>query len=163
MSTEVPVDAPWDSPDAEEWDQETLATWIAANSDNPKFRALIPLATRAIFGSEPADLSLLFTLFYIAASGNEDNPGTFERNFNTRDGAQMWRLAGGSQRLCLKMARDLGNRVLLKNAVRTIVQDGRHVTVKTRKLEVRAKRVIVAVPPPSPGVSPTARCSRSSA
>ena len=78
------MDAPWESPNAAEWDEQTLATYIADNSDNAKFRALIPLATRAIFGAEPSDLSLLFTLFYIAASGNEDNPGTFERNFNTR-------------------------------------------------------------------------------
>ena len=90
----------------------------------PSSARSIPIATRPIFGAEPADLSLLFTLFYIAASGNEDNPGTFERNFNTRDGAQMWRLAGGSQRLCLKMARELGDRVLLKAPVRGIVQDG---------------------------------------
>ena len=75
MSTEVPVDAPWESPNGAEWDEQTLATYIADNSDNAKFRALIPLATRAIFGAEPRDLSLLFTLFYIAASGNEDNPG----------------------------------------------------------------------------------------
>ena len=88
-----------------EWDEQTLATWIADNSDNPKFRALIPIATRAIFGAEPRELSLLFTLFYIAASGNEDNPGTFERNFNTRDGAQMWRFVGGSQRLCAEDGR----------------------------------------------------------
>src|SRR4051794_19496770 len=151
MSTEVPVDAPWDSQHAEEWDQETLATWIAANSDNPKFRALIPLATRAIFGSEPADLSLLFALFYIAASGNEDNPGTFQRNFDTRDGAQMWRLAGGSQRLCLKMARDLGDRVLLKTPVRAIAQDGRHGTGQSRTLQARAQPDIVrspSTPPP---------------
>ncbi len=147
MSTEVPVDAPWASPHADEWDAETLATYIADSSDNAKFRALIPVATRAIFGAEPSDLSLLFTLFYVAASGNEENPGTFERNFNTRDGAQMWRLAGGSQRLCLKMARDLGDRVLLKTAVRGIVQEGGHVSVRTRKLEIKARRVIVAVPP----------------
>src|SRR3954462_5458254 len=45
------------------------------------------------------------------------------------------------------MARDLGDRVFLKTPVRAIAQDGGHVTVKTRTLEVRAKRVIVAVPP----------------
>ena len=147
MSTDVPVDAPWESPNGAEWDEQTLATYIADNSDNPKFRALIPLATRAIFGAEPSELSLLFTLFYIAASGNEDNPGTFERNFNTQDGAQMWRLAGGSQRLCLKMARELGDRVLLKTPGPRIDQDGGHVTVRTRNARGRAKRVIVAVPP----------------
>ena len=34
-----------------------------------------PLATRPIFGAEPRELSLLFTLFYIASSGNEQNLG----------------------------------------------------------------------------------------
>jgi monoamine oxidase len=147
MSTEVPVDAPWQASSAKEWDQQTLATWLVDNSDNAKFRKLVSVATRPIFGSEPADLSLLFVLFYIAASGNEDNPGTFERNFNTRDGAQMWRLAGGSQRLCLKMARELDDRVVLKAPVRGIAQDGGRVTVHTRRLDVQAKRAIVAVPP----------------
>ena len=56
------------------------------------------------------ELSLLFVLFYVAASGNEQNIGTFERNFNTRDGAQMFRFAGGSQRICKKLARKLGRR-----------------------------------------------------
>src|SRR4051794_25446386 len=148
MSTEVPVDAPWDAPSAAEWDQQTFASWLLDNSDRPEFRELVAVgATRSIFGSEPPDLSLLFVLFYIAASGNEDNPGTFERNFNTRDGAQMWRLAGGSQRLCLKMARELGDRVVLQAPVRSIAQDGGRVTVRTRELEVRANRAIVAIPP----------------
>jgi len=147
MSTEVPVDAPWQSPNAAEWDRQTLATWLRDNSDNEKFIELVSLATRPIFGAEPTDLSLLFVLFYIAASGNEDNPGTFERNFNTRDGAQMWRLAGGAQRVCLRMARELGDRVVLQAPVRGISQDGGRVTVHSRKFDVRAKRAIVAVPP----------------
>ena len=50
--------------------------------------AVVSAATEAIFGCEPRELSLLYTLFYIAASGNEQNPGTFERNFNTGGGAQ---------------------------------------------------------------------------
>jgi monoamine oxidase len=148
MSLDVPVDAPWESPNAEEWDQQTFASWLLENSDRPEFRQLVSAAaTRAIFGSEPPDLSLLFVLFYIAASGNEDNPGTFERNFNTRNGAQMWRLAGGSQRLCKKMARDLGDRVILQAPVRSISQHRHGVTVHTRGFDVRAKRVIVAIPP----------------
>src|SRR5919201_6635235 len=31
MSTEVPVDAPWTSPSAAEWDQQTLASWLLDN------------------------------------------------------------------------------------------------------------------------------------
>jgi monoamine oxidase len=147
MSTEVPVDAPWEAPNAAEWDQQTLATWLRDTSDNPQFRDLVSIATRAIFGSEPSELSFLFVLFYVAASGNEDNPGTFERNFNTRDGAQMWRLAGGSQRICLRMARELGDRIVLRAPVRSIAQHDHRVILHTRRFDVHAKRAIVAVPP----------------
>jgi monoamine oxidase len=147
MSTEVPVDAPWTSDQGEDWDQQTLETWIRDNSTTQQFRDLVPVATRPIFGAEPRDLSLLFVLFYIAASGNEQNPGTFERNFNTRDGAQMWRFVGGAQLLALKIARRLGGRVVLRSPVERIVQHKDGVTVHCRDLQAQGKRVIVAIPP----------------
>ena len=74
-------------------------------SKNESFRRLVAVATRPIFGAEPRELSFLFTLFYIAASGDEKHPGTFERNFSTRDGAQMWRFHGGTELLAQKMAK----------------------------------------------------------
>src|SRR3954452_25073296 len=94
-ATTVPVDAPWEAPNAATWDAQTLETYIRANQANPDFVKLANMATRPIFGAEARELSLLFTLFYIASSGNEKTPGTFERNFNTKDGAQQWRLGGG--------------------------------------------------------------------
>jgi monoamine oxidase len=148
MSTEVPVDAPWNAAKAAAYDGQTLETWINANTITPQFRALVPAATRPIFGAEPRELSLLFTLFYIAASGNEQNPGTFERNFNTRDGAQMWRFFGGSQLIALRVANAIGRkRVLLNKPVKRIVQRQNKVFVFTKKLRVRARHVIVAMPP----------------
>ena len=96
MSKEVPVDAPWQAAKALEYDGQTLETWIRDNSATQRYRNLVPLATRPIFGTEPRDLSLLFVLFYIAASGDETHAGTFERNFNTRDGAQMFRFEGST-------------------------------------------------------------------
>jgi monoamine oxidase len=147
MSTEVPVNAPWTSSQVEDWDGQTLETWVRDNSSTEAFRDLVPVATRPIFGAEPRDLSLLFVLFYIAASGNEQNPGTFERNFNTRNGAQMWRFAGGSQLLALKIAGRLGQRVRLRSPVERITQGTAGVTVYARELAVQAKRVIVAIPP----------------
>ena len=75
---------PWTAPNAEEWDRQTLDTWLREHtSGSDEFMAVASAATEAIFGCEPRELSLLYTLFYIAASGNEQNPGTFERNFNT--------------------------------------------------------------------------------
>ena len=147
MSQQVPVDAPWTAPKAAEWDSITLQQFIDQNTVTPEFRAIVPVATRPIFGAEPDELSLLFVLFYVAASGNEQNVGTFERNFNTRDGAQMFRFAGGSQRICKKLARKLGRSVVLESPVRRIVQGRRGVTVYADRLNVKAKRVIVAVPP----------------
>jgi monoamine oxidase len=147
MSTKVPVNAPWNAASADDWDQQTLESWVRANSANPQFRKLVSAATRPIFGAEPRELSLLFVLFYIAASGNEQNAGTFERNFNTRGGAQMWRFIGGSQLLCQKVAQRLGTRVVLGSPVQRIVQNGSGVTVHSQKLVVDAKRAIVAIPP----------------
>ena len=147
MSKEVPVDAPWEAAKAAEWDGQTLETWIRDNSATQRYRELVPLATRPIFGTEPRDLSLLFVLFYIASSGDETHAGTFERNFNTRDGAQMFRLEGGSGAVVEKMAAALGRRLMLRQPVRRIQQRGGGVRVHTDKLVVRAKRVIVAVPP----------------
>jgi monoamine oxidase len=146
MATQVPINAPWTASSAADWDDQTLDTWIRDNSTNQQFRDLVPVATRPIFGAEPRELSLLFTLFYIAASGNENNAGTFERNFDTRNGAQMWRFHGGTQLLAKKVAKLLGSRIVLNAPVESI-QQGSGVTVRSRDLEVRAKRAIVAIPP----------------
>ncbi|HEU4977377.1 MAG TPA: FAD-dependent oxidoreductase [Solirubrobacteraceae bacterium] len=147
MSTTVPVDAPWQASSAGDWDGQTLETWIKANSTSQRFQALVPMATRPIFGAEPRELSLLFVLFYIAASGDEKNPGTFERNFDTRAGAQQDRIVGGSQIVALKMAQDLGRRVVLASPVRRIAQGAGRVRVDSDRYTVHAKHAIVAIPP----------------
>jgi len=147
MSTEVPVDAPYKAANAASYDAQTLETFTNEHSVTPQFRALVPTATRPIFGAEPRELSLLFVLFYIAASGNEQNPGTFERNFNTRGGAQMSRFHGGSQLICKRIAKKLGKRVVLRSPVRRITQRKGRVEVHSDRVDVQAKQVIVAMPP----------------
>jgi monoamine oxidase len=154
MSKQVPVTAPWASPDAAAWDSQTLQTWLEQNSLTARFRELAATATRPIFGAEPSELSLLFVLYYIAASGNETNPGSFERNFNTAAGAQMTRVAGGTQSIALAMAEQLGGtkhgirgRIVLGSPVRRIAQHAGGLTVTSDKLSVKCKQAIVAIPP----------------
>jgi monoamine oxidase len=147
MSKQVPVDAPWESPSAGEWDGQTLKQWIDSNSGTPRFKEMVALATRPIFGCEPSEISLLFTLFYIAASGDERNIGTFERNFDTQDGGQMWRFEGGSQLIGQRIAKHLGRKVVLRSPVKRIVQGKNGVRVESSRLTVHAKYAIVAVPP----------------
>jgi len=151
MAAEAGVDAPWNAAHATEWDRQSLDSWLRDNttpSGRERFLKLAALATRAIFGTEPGELSLLFTLFYIAASGDESHPGTFERNFSTQQGAQQWRIVGGSQVIPWRMAAQLGRRrIHLRRPVRRISQNRRGVTVYCDGLTLRGKHVIVAIPP----------------
>jgi monoamine oxidase len=147
LSAKVPVTAPWRAASAGDWDSQTLETFIRAHSKTARFHRLVTVATRAIFGAEPRELSLLFTLFYVAASGDEKNPGTFERNFNTRGGAQQLRFRGGTQLIARRVAGHLGRRVLLSQPVRRIQQVKGGVHVVGDHVTVRARQVIVAVPP----------------
>jgi monoamine oxidase len=148
-STTIPLDAPWTAPNASNYDRQTFHTYAQTFSKgNAQFDGVVQTAIQAIFGSEPSDISLLYVLFYIAASGNESNPGTFERNFNTPGGGQQWRVEGGTQLIPITMAQQLGSSVLLGAPVRKITQTGSGVTVDTDKGEFTGKRVIVAVPPP---------------
>lgn len=148
MSKSVPVGAPWTATSARAWDGQTLESWINHHiAVTPQFRALLPVATRPIFGAEPRELSLLFVLFYIASSGNAQSPGTFERTFNTRGGAQQDRFIGGSQQIALHAADQLGKRLVLGSPVRTIEQHKGAVTVHSDRLIVKAKHVIVAISP----------------
>ena len=146
-ATTVDVTRPWDAPNAASLDGQTLWTYLTDHSASPRLRNLTAAALRAIYGAEPREVSLLFALFYIAASGDAKHQGTFQRNFNTRGGAQQDRFVGGSQRLPLELAARLGNAVLLGTPVRAIEQSSSGVTVFSERVNLRAKRVVVAIPP----------------
>jgi monoamine oxidase len=148
MATEIPVDKPWTATKAATYDSQTLETWVRANAVNADgILAILAPFMQALVGAESRDLSLLFVLAYVASAGNAQHPGTFERLFNVRGGAQQARLVGGSQQVAIRLADKLGSRVHRNAAVRRIVHHGNGVVVETDNLHVRAKRVVVAVPP----------------
>jgi monoamine oxidase len=147
MAAEVPVDAPWKAPNAAEWDGKTWETWLQENVHTGGGRLLLEVATTSVFSFEPRDLSMLFVLFYVAAAGNETNPGTIDRLVNTAGGAQELRFAGGSQRIPAELARRLGKRVRLRAPVRRIVQRKGAVEVQADGVTATGQRVIVAIPP----------------
>ena len=128
----------------------TLGQWIRANAVNATgIENLIACWTQPGFGADPSELSFLFTLWYVACSGDETHKGTFSRNSDTANGAQERRFVGGSQRVPLRLAHKLGDIVALHAPVQRIVQKHRRVHVKTGRGTVVAKRVIVAAPPPT--------------
>jgi monoamine oxidase len=138
MARQVPLDAPWRAPKAREWDQQTAWTWLRRNTRTDGARALIQLGIEAVWAAHPGDLSLLHLLFYIHSGGG------FDTLISTAGGAQQDRIVGGSQRIALRMAEELGaERILLETPVRRIARDGDGVTVG----DVRAERAIVAIAP----------------
>ena len=147
MALEVPLDAPWTAPRAEEWDSQTAHTWIRANTASSGGRFLTDLGVGLIYAAEPRDVSLLQLLFNVRAAGNETTPGTFERLINTAGGAQESRFVGGSQRVSLEAARRLGRRVVLRAPVRRITQSATEVRVEADGTSVVARQCIVTGPP----------------
>jgi monoamine oxidase len=150
FAAEIDVAAPWAHPRAQEWDAMTLGQWIRANAVNGTgVESLIACWTQPGFGADPSELSFLFTLWYVACSGDEQDKGTFSRNSDTANGAQERRFVGGSQFVPLRLAKKLGDHVALHAPVHRIVQKHHRVHVRTGRGTVVARRVIVAAPPPT--------------
>ena len=147
-ASEVDVDHPWTHPRAKEWDSMTLGDYVRSHSVNPNgILQLLKCWTQPGFGADPDQLSLLFVIHYVACSGNETNKGTFERNSETKNGAQERRFIGGSQLIPLRLAGQLGSRVALNAAVTRIDQTSTRAVVRTTRGAVACSRVIVAAPP----------------
>ncbi len=148
LAAGISVDTPWVATNADTYDRQTLDQWLRANTTgNAEFMAVVSAATEAIFGAEPRELSLLYTLFYIAASGNEQNVGTFERNFNTarwRPGATLRRRCAGDRRCAWRPGSTVAS---ARKPVTRIAQSHGGVTVYADRFKMRAERVVVAVPP----------------
>jgi monoamine oxidase len=158
MAREVPLEKPWMAPQAADWDSQTFATWVGRNTRTEGARRLFELATEAVWAAEPGDVSLLHVLFYTHSGGG------FNTLVGTGGGAQQDRFHGGSQRIALLMAAELGaERVRLGAPVRLIEHGEMGVTVHAGRichpggyksapsenggLVVSARRAIVAIPP----------------
>lgn len=147
MATEVPVAAPWTAPHAAEWDAVTLDTWLATHTVNPETRKVASAAFEALIGAEAREVSLLYTIAYVATATDGSTPGTFERLIDTRGGAQAQRFVQGAQEISIRVANALGKRVVLSAPVRRITQTAKGVSVVSDKGTFNAKAVIVAIPP----------------
>jgi monoamine oxidase len=137
MSKRIAPETPWEHPDAERLDGQTVADWIAKVGKTRTGREALALGIRGVFSVEPADMSMLHWLFYTAAAGGWDDL------VNVEGGAQQDRIVGGSQLISLRMAEELGDRVTLSSPVGSIRVEDDGVIAG----DLRARRVIVALPP----------------
>lgn len=140
MAARVPVDAPWDAPDADALDTISFASWMREHIGSPEVRAIVGLIGD-IQATPSAELSLLWALFALACSKD------FDTMTSVVDGAQQDRFVGGSQIVAVRAAERLGDAVELDAPVRSIHTVDGAVRVVTSRLDVVARRVIVTVPP----------------
>jgi monoamine oxidase len=138
----VPVNEPWTSSIADIADSKTLDQWLRYVHAGASTRNLMAIMARVTWGCEPEDVSLLHAIRYIKAAGG------LGRMLDVEGGAQQDRFPGGTQQIALRMAEELGERVVLSAVVRRIERrsDG-SLIVSSDRGDVTAKAVIVAVPP----------------
>lgn len=145
MAATVPLDAPWTAPSALAWDSITVQTWAQQNITFADGQKLFALAVEAVLSMEMQDISFLYFLWYVRQAGGVNalvaNAGA--------GGAQDFRVRGGTQLICQKMAAQLGlgHRVLLGRPVRRIAQSRTGAAVTADGATVQCQQVIVAIPP----------------
>jgi monoamine oxidase len=141
MAATVPVDAPWDAPEAEDWDSQTAKTWLDNNVSDPTARSFLSIAVGGPVSVVPADISLLHYLFIGAASGGPLNLVT------VGEGVLADRVVGGTGALVAGLAGDLRGVYKLNAPVTMVEQSGKTVRVTTPDAEYLADDVIVAMAP----------------
>ena len=141
LAKTVDLEAPARTKNAARLDAETLESFKQRSVHSHAVRELLDAAVRVVFGAEPGDLSMLHFLFYLRSGGG------LMRLIEIENGAQERRFVGGAQSIATKMAARLGDRVRTGVPVRRIEQNDGGAIVRADGVDVRARRVVIAVPP----------------
>jgi L-amino acid dehydrogenase len=141
ISETVLPDRPWDSPDAQSLDAQTFQAWLKKNGA-AGYTNWLPTMQARIGGSggfEPEQVSLLHMAWTQRVGPQAETP-------------EAWLLCGGAGQIPQRLANELGNSIVLRTPVTRIeqVKEG-GVIVTSSALTVKAKAVIVAIPPPLRG------------
>ena len=137
MARGVPARTPWKATQAQAYDIQSIASWLAAQNYGEEATFLASVAMRGVYGEEPAQVSLMDLLATIKGVGGD---------LNTAIGsAQSVRFVGGPQQLSHRLPQRLAAPVHLSSPVLAI-ERGRPANVHTSDRQFRARRVIVTVP-----------------
>ncbi|KAJ7320631.1 hypothetical protein JRQ81_020142 [Phrynocephalus forsythii] len=142
MGKEIPNEAPWEAPHAEEWDKMTMQELIDKLCWTKAAKRFAKLFVNVDVTSEPHEVSALWFLWYVKQCG-----GT-TRIFSTTNGGQERKFVGGSGQISERIMEYLGDLVKLEKPVCSIDQKGETVIVKTLGHDIyEARYVVCAIPP----------------
>ena len=142
LTEQVPLEAPWSMPRAEEFDAITLEEWLDSNTKNETLRSAFRLATRTDFTADPSQMSFLYFLFYIKSGDGYEKINGFE------NGAQAFVIKETMYHVAERLAEKVKDAIVLEAPVKKITQDADGVTVSSEKGEWHGDSAIVAVPLP---------------
>jgi len=143
LTAELDTERPWGHPDAVRLDGMTVQSWMEAEIADASVQDLIAICCRSLFCAEPAQLSLLYFLFYAAASGGLDVLVSADTG-----GAQNLLFDGGVHQIAARIAAELGDSLRLSTPVCAVsVEGGVGAIVHTQGGAFGARRVIMATPP----------------
>ncbi|KAH0624783.1 hypothetical protein JD844_032583 [Phrynosoma platyrhinos] len=125
MGKEIPNEAPWEAPHAEEWDKMTMQELIDKICWTNAAKRFAMLFVNVDVTSEPHEVSALWFLWYVKQCG-----GT-TRIFSTTNGGQERKFVGGSGQISERIMEYLGELVKLEKPVNYIDQTGENVKVGT--------------------------------
>jgi monoamine oxidase len=142
LTEQVPLDAPWTMPQAEEFDAITFEEWLNAKTKNKVLRSFMRLTTRMNFTADAFQMSFLYYLFYLRSGDS------FEMLNGYENAAQAFLIKETFHQVAARLAGEVGNAIVLEAPVRMIAQDASGVTVSSEKGDWRGDSAIVAVPLP---------------
>jgi len=141
LADEIDPAQPWNAPHAEEWDSITMKAWAMQNAETEHVRDLIRIIVEVVNCVPPEQMSLLHFLWYMKSGVS------FQKVTDTAGGAQQDLFKDCLVSVPERLAKALGDRVVLDAPVSAITQDDSHVTAVTPKGNWTAKRLVMAAPP----------------
>jgi monoamine oxidase len=142
LAKQVPLDEPWAAERAAEWDQRTVADFVArCGIRTPIARSLFEMAVRGLFTGDLNDTSFLNLLYLVHSHGS------IETLFSIENGAQENLVEGGAGSTAMRIADELGDAVRLNAPVRAVTYDDDHVVVDAGGARVSARYAVMTLPP----------------
>lgn len=142
LSLEVGADEPWAHPRAAEFDAISWREWLRTQSDDETAREIVSMFIAEAMLTKPAHaFSLLQALLMAASAGGFEH--LVDEGFILDK-----RVVGGMQQVSLRLAEQLGDAVTLHAPVRRLERSDEGITAYADgDVVVRARRVVIAVPP----------------
>lgn len=144
LANGVNLEEPWNTPNAEHLDSQTLQNWVDANFSTADAKEFCISGMQGVYSAHPNRISLLHALYTVKSAGGLD------KLFNVEGAAQARRFKNGTQELLDAMAKPFSDSIYLDAPVFRILQDASGVSVfagADGSLRVDAKRAIVALAP----------------